>query len=224
MAKPRETSLSTEQFRTQLRSELTKICADLGKSYDNNQHRGYGFEIWVADLLLKLNDIEGDGADFVYASNDLKIDIAFEDEETKTLRLAQTKCESIPSNPNIEDDAVTGFFNRHDVFRNQTEWVRTHASDQLHDLICDYSKRIDEGWTINFYFVSTGTASDRLKGLVASLDELLKKKSPTVNFAILDFYGLKERYLSSRSVDAPISEHVDIQFPQEYLIFKETPH
>ena len=83
MAKPRETSLSTEQFRTQLRSELTKICADLGKSYDNNQHRGYGFEIWVADLLLKLNDIEGDGADFVYASNDLKIDIAFEDEETE---------------------------------------------------------------------------------------------------------------------------------------------
>jgi hypothetical protein len=123
MARPRESSLSTDQFRTQLKSELTKICVDLGKVYDNNQHRGYAFEIWVADLLLKLNDIEGDGADFVYASNDLKIDIAFEDEETKTLCLAQTKCESIPSNPNIEDDAVTGFFNRHDVFRNRRPTV-----------------------------------------------------------------------------------------------------
>jgi hypothetical protein len=41
---------------------------------------------------------------------------------------------------------------------------------------------------------------------------------------ILDFYAIKDRYLSSRSIDAPISEHVDIQFPREHLIFKEVPH
>jgi hypothetical protein len=152
----KETALSTEGFRSQLKSELVTICADLGKNYDNNQHRGLAFEIWVADLLLKLNENEGDGADFVYTSNDLKIDIAFEDEEAKTLVLAQTKCESIPSNPPIEEDQVTTFFNRHRVFLDQPEWVRAHASDQLHDLICDYTNRVGEGWNILFYFVSTG--------------------------------------------------------------------
>ena len=127
-AKAREVSLSTDEFRKQLKSELTKICEDLGKNYDNNQHRGYAFEIWSADLLLKLNEIEGDGADYVYASNDLKIDIAFEDEESKTLCLAQAKCESIPSNPPIEEDHVVSFFKRHQILIEQSEWVREHSS------------------------------------------------------------------------------------------------
>ena len=60
--------------------------------------------------------------------------------------------------------------------------------------------------------------------MVASLDRSVKQKAPSVNFALLDFYDLKERYISSRSIDAPISEYVDIQFPKEYFILKETPH
>jgi hypothetical protein len=223
-SKPKEISLSTDDFRKQLKSELTKICEDLGKKYDNNQHRGYAFEIWSADLLLKLSEIEGDGADYVYASNDLKVDIAFEDEESKTLCLSQAKCESIPSNPPIEEDHVASFFKRHQIFLEESEWVREHSSDQLHDLVCDYSKRVEEGWNIDFYFVSTGSASDRLKKLVASLDQSVKIKFPSVNFILLDFYDLKERYIRSRSIDAPISEFVDIQFPQEYFIIKNTPH
>ncbi len=220
----REVSLSTDDFRKQLRGELTKICEDLGKNFDNNQHRGYAFEIWSADLLLKLSEIEGDGADYVYTSNDLKIDIAFEDEETKTLCLAQTKCESIPSNPPIEEDHVVSFFKRHQILIEQSAWVREHSSDQLHDVVCDYSKRVEEGWNITLYFVSTGSASPRLRQLVASLDQTVKQKCPNVNLVLLDFYDLKERYISSKSIDARISEYVDIQFPKEYFILKETPH
>jgi len=217
-------SLSTDEFRKQLRVELSNICDDLGKKYDNNQHRGYAFQIWVADLLLHQNEIEGDGRDYVYAANDLKIDVAFEDEESKTVCFAQTKCESIPSNPPIEEDEVVSFFGRHDILIEQTDWVRTHSSDQLHDIVCDYSKRLEDGWNINFYFISTGSASDRLRELATALDQSLKKKHPNVNFVLLDFYDLKERYVTSKSIDATISEFVEITFPREYFIMKEKPY
>jgi hypothetical protein len=213
-----EMSLSTDDFRRQLRVELTKVCDDLGKKYDNNQHRGYAFQIWTADLLLQLNEIEGDGRDYVYASNDLKIDVAFEDEETKTLCLAQTKCESIPANPPIEEDEVVSFFGRHEILNEQADWVRAHSSDQLHDIVCDYSKRLEEGWNINLYFVSTGSASDRLRGLAITLDQSIKKKYPNVNLLLYDFYDLKERYVTAKSIDATISESIDITFPKECFI------
>jgi AIPR protein len=102
--------------------------------------------------------------------------------------------------------------------------VRAHSSDQLHDIVCDYSKRLEEGWNINLYFVSTGSASDRLKGLATTLDQSIKKKHPNVNFLLFDFYDLKERYVTSKSIDATISEFVDITFPKEYFILKEKPY
>ncbi len=220
----RDISLSVDQFRSQLKGELEKICTDLGKSYENNQHRGYAFQIWVADLLLKFHDIEGDGSDLVYTTNDLKMDVAFEDEESKTLCLAQAKCVSINSNPDIDETEVHDFFARHDVFYKDAEWVRSHASDELHDLVCDYATRLDDGWNVLFYFVSTGTASKRVNELIAAREDALRKKFPNLSFVLLDFYSLKEQYLRSRALEATIADFVDIQFPTDQIIFKDDPH
>jgi len=161
-----EAGMSVDAFRTHLRRDLEETCKANGKTYDNNQARGFAFQLWVSDLLLRVHDIDQAPDDTVFTTNDLKIDIAFDEEETKTLCLSQTKHES----GDVKESDVTDFFLRHSILLDQREWVREHASEELNDLISDYRQRVAEGWNINFYFISTGSASDRVKKLAAAMD------------------------------------------------------
>ena len=116
MVMPPSVSMSVDAFRQTLKQEVETICKDLGKSYDREADRGYAFELWVADLLVKNYDLEIDPTICTFRSKDLKIDIAFDDEESKSLVLAQTKFVSLSSNPAISEDEIVTFFDRHDIF------------------------------------------------------------------------------------------------------------
>jgi hypothetical protein len=98
---PASVSMTVEAFRQTLKQEVEAICKDIGKSYDREADRGYAFELWAADLLIRNHDLEIDRHICTFRSNDLKIDIAFDDEESKSLVLAQTKFVSLSSNPDV---------------------------------------------------------------------------------------------------------------------------
>jgi AIPR protein len=216
--------MSVDVFRQNLRNEVEEICKDTGKSYDKEADRGYAFELWVAGFLIRENDLEIEPESCAFQSNDLKIDIAFDDEESKIIVLAQTKFASLNQNPALSEDEVAAFFDRHDIFLNKQSWVRQHSSDELHDLISDYPDRITNDWTATYLFVSTGKASDRVKNLVAAKQKYVKVTFPNVNFILWDFYDLKEEYIRAQSIEAAISESVDIQFPEESIVIKNEPH
>lgn len=217
-------SMSVETFRTTLRNEVETTCKSLGKSYDREGDRGYAFQLWVAELLARNYDLEIDPQICTFISKDLKIDIAFDDEESKSLVLGQTKFVSISSNPDIFEDEVVTFFDRHQIFMTHPNWVRENASDELHDIVSDYSERAKQEWNINFYFVSTGKASERLKKLIFAKQQEVKIHYPNVNFYLWDFYDVKEEYIRSKSIEATISEAVEIQFSQEKYFIKDKPH
>src|SRR5262245_6737531 len=80
----KDPGMSVNVFRVQLRTDLEGLCKSQGKSYDNNQARGFAFQTWVADLLMGIHDIEDSGKDHVFTTNDLKIGVAFDEEESKT--------------------------------------------------------------------------------------------------------------------------------------------
>ena len=219
-----DVGMSVDGFRQILRHEIEKICAELGKSYDKEQDRGYAFELWLAEMLIREYDIDLDPSLCTYQSRDLKIDVAFDDEESRSLVLAQSKFVSLSSNPNLEEDEVAAFFDRHNVFLEQSNWVRQHASDELLDLISDYKDRINSNWSVSFYFVSTGKASDRIKMLVRQKEAELKKEFPNIEFRLIDFYGLKEEYIRSKSIEATISDSIEVQFGSEKYIIKNSPY
>jgi len=221
---PASVSMTVDHFQHKLKEDVETICKDNGKSYDREADRGYAFELWAAELLIKNYDLEIDPYICTFRARDLKIDIAFDDEESKSLVLAQTKFVSLSSKPDISEDESVAFFDRHDIFMKQADWVRDHASDELHDLIADYPERAAQEWNIDFYFVSTGKASDRIKKLVTSKQQEIKKTYPNVNFHLWDFYQLKEEYIRSQSVEATISEAVNIQFPSNTFFMKDDPH
>jgi hypothetical protein len=217
-------SMSVDAFRQTLKQEVETICKDIGKSYDREADRGYAFELWIADLLIKTYDLEIDSHICTFKSNDLKIDIAFDDEESKALVLAQTKFVSLGSNPPVLEDEIVTFFDRHEIFLKQADWVREHSSDELHDLISDYPERIKQEWNIDFYFVSTGKASERIKQLVAAKQQEIKRIYPNANLYLWDFYNINEEYIRSKSIEASISEAVDIHFAADKFLIKESSH
>jgi AIPR protein len=221
---PDTKSMSVDSFRQQLRKEVTDFCETFGKNYDKEQDRGFAFQIWAAELLMRIEDVDGEPEEAVFKSNDLKIDIAFEDEDSKLLILGQTKFVSIASNPDISETEVHDFFKRHEVLRSQDDWVFENASEELYDLISDYRERLKTGWKIGYYFISTGKASDRIKKLVEGLDRQVKGTDENVSFELYDFYGLKELFVRSQAIEASISEFVDIQFAENTTISKQSPH
>jgi hypothetical protein len=148
---PSSVSISVDGFRQALRKEVDALCKDLGKPYDKEGDRGYAFELWVANLLIAEYEIDAEPSTCTFISNDLKIDVAFDDDESKSLVLAQTKFVSVSSNPDILEDDVITFFDRHDVFMKQAQWVREHSSDELHDLIADYPDKVAQDWNVNFF-------------------------------------------------------------------------
>jgi AIPR protein len=219
-----DVAMSVDAFRHRLRSEVEEICRDIGKSYDKETDRGYAFELWVARFLISENDLEIEPDSCTFQSKDLKIDVAFDDEESRLLVLAQTKYANINQTPDLSEDEVAAFFDRHEIFLKQAEWVRKHASDELFNIISDYPERVEHDWNITFFFVSTGKASDRVKSLVAAKQQTVKSKYPNVNFLLWDFYGLKEEYIRSQSIEATISEAVNIQFPEGSFFIKDDPY
>jgi hypothetical protein len=110
----------------------------------------FAFEVWAAELLLRIEGTDADPADLVYKTNDLKVDIAFEEEDGKVLVLGQTKFVSIASNPDVSETEVHDFFKRHEIFLDQDKWFAEHASEQLHDLLVDYRDRLKNGWAIKY--------------------------------------------------------------------------
>jgi hypothetical protein len=219
-----EVGMTVESFRRQLRSEVESICKELGRNYDRDQDRGYAFEIWCSELLLRMEGLEGDQSEFVYGSNDIKIDIAFDDDESKVLYIAQTKYVNINTNPDIPETEVNDFFSRHDMLIKDERWLQKFASDEIHDLLSDYRERAKKGWTIQWFFISTGRASERTKQTARGHDEKVKVKYPNISFTLCDFHDLKELYIRSRSIEASISDYLEIQFPSAAYITKKKPY
>lgn len=109
-----EIGMRVDVFWNKLREDLTDLCKAKGKKYDDNQARGFAFQEWVADLLLKYHEVDGNKDESVFTTKDLKIDVAFEDDENKIMCLAQTK--HISKSSDVNESDVLDFFGRHDVF------------------------------------------------------------------------------------------------------------
>jgi hypothetical protein len=217
-------AMSVNDFTNKLIKDVEKICRDIGKNYDKEQDRGFAFQLWCAELLSSVDGIEEDPSECVFKSNDLKFDIAMEDEDAKLLILAQTKYVSPRQKPDVDETEVHDFFKRHNILLDEGTWFDKHAPDELHDLLSDYKDRLKNGWKVKFYFISTGTSSQRIKDLVESLDKTVKGVQESVSFDILDFYGIKEIYARTQSLESSISPFVEIQFARGNYFFKEKPH
>lgn len=213
--------LSVDGFKTKVQDDVQSICKDNGWNVNADNERGFAFQQWVASLICAHEGIDEENIT-TFTTNDLKFDVIIEDETQKVMYLCQTKYVSIRSTPPASETEVNDFFSRHKLLFGK-DWVHKHANDHLLDFIGDYEQRLDEGWQVLFYFVTTGTASDRIKQLVEQAELQVKQDYQGVSFNLLDLYALKEFFVEAQSLEAQVTDVVEFDIPRHKWLKFEKP-
>jgi hypothetical protein len=199
--------LSVDEFRRQLDSDIRKICADRGWSYDSESRRGWAFQFWVADRLRERDrGISTDPEEGVLLTREGGIDVVLEDGTERVVYLVQTKFVSTASRPPVDRAEVEAFFSKHELLLDRS-WVRKNVSHRIIDQIGYYSDLFSREYRVLFYFVTTGRdVYDKADSLVKAYNE--RHKSHDVEFFLLDFEELKRFYIESKTLEQSIPEHV----------------
>ncbi len=214
--------LSTDAFRAKVNDQVRHICAERGWSFDNNAHRGSAFQFWVADLFCRREGLETAPEEAVFLNQDCGIDVILEDQNQKRYCLIQAKF--LKFSANVDESDVSHLCDRHGLFRNR-DWVRKHTrEDAQFETLGSYEDLLKSGYSMHYYFVATGVASDRVREVAASRQAEVNREDPAISFEVMDFTSLKEFYIEAETLEQSIPEHVEFQLPQDSFTVKDRPH
>jgi hypothetical protein len=217
-----QAKLPTDVFRARLTDQVKHVCAERGWSYDNNSHRGSAFQFWLAELFCRREGIDASPEEGVFLNNDCGIDIIIEDQNQKRYCLIQAKF--VRFSTAVEESEVSHLCDRHGLFRDRN-WVRKHTKDDAQfETLGSYEDLLRSGYSMHYYFVTTGTASDRVKDLATVRQTEINREDPSISFDILDFAALKEFFIEAETLEQSIPEHVEFQLPQGSFTIKERPY
>ena len=218
------TQLSVDAFKRLVREGVNDTAKAQGWNEAKDNERGYAFQKWTGELLIRREGLDANIDDGMFLSGDLMIDLALEDADRKLLYLIQTKYPSLAQSPPIPEEDVISFLDRHSVLYDHPDWVRAHANDQLFEYVGDYAQKLKDGWGIYFYFVSTGRASPKNVELVNEKHAHVRRSFPNVNFQLLDLTGLKELYIQAQTLEQSIPEETRFFLRKNSWISKSDPH
>ncbi|HSA32718.1 MAG TPA: AIPR family protein [bacterium] len=215
-----EHALPLKKFKELVQDEVGEICKNKNWDYSNNEKRGIAFQIWTAQLLAYSEGYEEEEIEeCILKSKDLKADVYLEDSVRKHILIGQCKFEGLSKkhSENVAEEEVNDFFNRHSLFLDRS-WVNKHGSEAIIDKIGDYRDKVEDGYAISYYFVTTASASERVSAIVDKKNKEYEAQSLPVTCYLIDISGLKEHYQRSKSYEENIVEKVEIQLPAEKYI------
>ncbi len=202
--------------------ELKAVCSERGWSYDNNAQRGWAFQLWVAELFCRREGLDVSSEEAVFFNNDCGIDIILEDQNQKRYYLIQAKV--MRPSALVDEAEVSHLCDRHRLFLDR-EWVKKHVTqDMQFDVLGGYEDLLKSGYSVHYYFVTTATAAERVKDVVASHQSEINRDEPAISLDVLDFSALKEFYIEAETLEQSIPELVEFQLPQGSFTIKEKPH
>ena len=215
--------LSVNEFKEILKQEIEGCAKSMSWDMQNTSGRGYAFQLWTAMLFCSRDrGFDTDPEDSLLQSNDLGADIVLEDTNQKHILIAQCKYASLSKPPTLDEGEANDFFNRHEHFQNK-KWVREHGSEDANEFLGDYQEKIENGYSIDYYFVSTAQASPRTKAMAENCEKRYKKNNLLIKCHLIDFPALKELYVVTHSLDETIPESVEIDLPENKWFRKKDP-
>jgi hypothetical protein len=216
--------LGVRDFEKILRQEVEEIVGDFGWDFDNQAQRGYAFQYWVANVLCDYDrGFDTEPEDAILFSHDLKADLVLEDPNRQHLLITQCKFPSPAKKPNIDESEVNDFFKRHERFMDRA-WVMQYGSAAAIEALGDYKDKVHQGYSVHYYFISTGKASDRTKELVDGCNKDYTNQGLRIECELLDFYGLKDYYVRSRTLEERIPDKIELMLPAGQYFEKNDPY
>lgn len=214
--------LPVKTFKNLTSTEMQTIAEDYGWDIIKNNERGYAFQRWCADLLCSYDQgLDTEPGDALLYSHDLGADLVLEDTTRKHLVVVQCKYHSLGKKLSpINEGPVNDFFNKHKDFSN-SRWVPEHGSEQAIDALGDYAEKVSDGYKIEYYFMSTGGASERVQELVENSNNDYQNRDLDVTCRLYEFNELKAFYVRAQSLEESIPVQVELQLPSNKYIIKD---
>ena len=218
---------SVKEFQSYLKEQVEKICSDENLTYDNEKQRSRAFNLWIARLYKENNRyIDTDPEDALLGErSDLKIDLFLEDTNDNVIYLIQsefTGTSKKSKSANVEEAKVSEFFNNHDNLMDRA-WVRKYGNKRAVSYLSDYKKLIEDDFRFKYIFISTASASDRVKEVVQKANRKYEKKNINIECMLYDFSDFKDLVSQTESVEAKIPEFVEFYVPKSQMFIKENP-
>lgn len=184
-----------------------------------------GFEALVAEILAgTIRDIEledGRPERHVIRDNDLGVDVVLSSPTMETLTLAQVKWSNPKKQVAQGEDEVRSFFAKHDALVNPA-FLAT-GSERAQELLGAYPDQIRDGWGVDYYFVTTRSASARIRGIAQSASETFAARGLNVACHFLDLAALLELQRHVREQLGGLHDEVPIRFARGKFIVIEQP-
>jgi len=210
--------LKVQDFQKLIRSEMEDLAKKNNENLDKEPDRSYYFQKWVANLLFSSDqgfDTEPDEA-LIY-SEKLEVDLVFEDQTNKHMLIAKCNYQGsgkAAKQRQIEEKELKDFFDSHEQFLKKG-WVKKNGSEAAFDMLGDYKTKIDNGYSVDYFFITTSKATPVAEEVAEKYTNSFKEKERSITFRILDLSGLKQRHeYASFSEESP-PEEVEISLPQE---------
>ena len=214
--------MSTKDFKAILTETMTDICSREGFNFNKSADRGYAFQYFTADLIFGAEDgFDGEPNDVMLFSRDLGSDLVFEDSANRLLLICQ--CKYTTPQGTVRESDVSAFFNRHEMYQNR-QWVRKHGSAEAQNLLLDYADRLANGWTIDYRFITTAKATEKLRAIAETESARYEAAGEAVSCTMVGFSELKAYYVRSLSLDQTIPDRVEMNLPRDRYIEKQSPY
>ncbi len=192
------TRLSARSFWRTVTKEVRRTASDCGWQWGDSNEREYAFQRWIAEIVRTAEpDLTTAPEDALLRSDGLSADLIFENHEGKRLLLIKTKFQ--PRGRAVTEHPVSVFFGRHDKFMNR-EWVLSHGSGIAAERLASYEEMIDNGYSVSYYFISTGDAAPRLFDLARSCSDRYAEQGLNITCKVFDLRRLKDYYERSLPV------------------------
>ena len=219
---------SVKEFQEYLKEQVQKICNDNRLNIDNQKERSRAFNIWIAKLYKENNRyIETDPHDSLLGeSKDLNIDVYLEDNDDKVIYLIQsefTGTSKKSKSANVDEGKVSNFFGNHENLIDR-KWVKKFGNKIAHEYLRDYKKLIEEeSYQFKYIFISTGSASERVKTAVTRANKRYEKQELPIDCILYDFTDFKDLVSQAQSVEAKIPDEVEFSIPKDQMFVKKDP-
>lgn len=219
-------TMSVSDFQKQLESQVRAVCTEFGTKFDSAAERGWAFQLWCARLFADhITNIDTDPEDAVLKIKDLGVDVVLEDQDNQQLYLMQCKYtgsnRKAKQNPASESE-ILQFATVHSNLLDR-EWVRSHASVAAHDLLGNYVDYINNGWTPNYYFITTGAIDSRAEVAFSNALSPKEAQEASATGTLFDLSGLKAFYIRTLSIDDDLPDEIKVDIPQDFFFVKSKP-
>lgn len=210
--------MKIEEFKSDLRAALQRICDDRRWSFDNSKQRGMAFEDWCFTLLSeRYPAAENDPEQCIIRGDDAGIDIFFESKETEEIYIVQCKHPKIAASDPIPENDIKSFFSNYRLLSDKSYLdQRKSTNPKLEELALEFEYWEKKGFLIHFIFASSGESSDKTTALVNKFNK--DNQGKNAKFDVWDIATLRDEYVSIRSIEEKYPDTVTITLADGHFL------